>query len=205
MTEFDDGAFESMLDSELLFQDLGDFAIPFDDDLLGPSTSQNGNMFVDDPPLQPSGVPSGSELLAAHFDPTPEIPDLNDMSLDLMLPSAYTLPTLLGFLAEVDQVLSTTIPQSSDNLENPPESAAMAITALDDTEIEQLHSWDPPSTIWENQRPRTPHPRNTHEKKQMEDFQFVFPLDPSVPLDPKDQEASENLKPRRYRTLKTAG
>jgi hypothetical protein len=193
MADFDDGGFESMVDSGILFEELGDFAIPVHDELLGVSTSHYDDMFIDEPPLETWGVPSGSELLATRFDPTPKIPELNDMTRDLMVPSAYSLPTLLGFLAEVDQVLSTAIPASSDNLENPPESAAMPITALDDTEVEQLHSWDPPSTIWESQRPTNPHREKDHEtKKEMKDFQFVFPLNPN------EQPTSEDLKPRRY-------
>jgi hypothetical protein len=193
MADFDNGIFESMVDSGLLFEELGDFAIPYDEEQLGVSTSHHADILMDEPPPEGSGIPSGPELLIARLDPTHEIPELNDMSLDVMVPSAYSLPTLLGFLAEVDQVLSKAIPASSDNLENPPESAAMPITALDDTEVEQLHSWDPASTIWENQRPTIPHPEKDHEtKKEMKDFQFVFPLNPD------EQPTSEDLKPRRY-------
>jgi hypothetical protein len=166
---FNDGILDITSDPALLFEELGPFAIPFDDYLPDPPdpTSSDQGPLLDALPALGSTVPSHVDpgydiepmsVVTHHDNNIPGLQTFDPLfnsnefdnpyfgaslsSLDLVMPTTSTgiaSPRTLAFLVEADEILSNTIPSAENRIHS--ETNANTVTALDDTTLERRDSW----------------------------------------------------------------
>jgi hypothetical protein len=216
-----DGILDFTSDPALLFEELGPFAIPFDDCLLDPPLPSSGNEgeLIDALPTR-SAVPSH---LDNRNDVGPTLVDQNDMSalqpfdplfdsnefdnaqfgsslssLDLTIPSTTSRigsPRTLAFLVEINEILSNSILAAENGIQTETNS----ITALDDTTLKRRHVGQLALRTRDaggGCPSSLQEAREGDKVKEMKDLQLVFPVNPKSKAGSEDR--SGDLKPRRY-------
>jgi hypothetical protein len=204
MADFNDQILDVTSDPALLFEELGPFAIPFDDCLLDPRVPANREEIpvIDVLPALSSTIPSDVDT-GYDIGPTALVTnDENDISVDAQFESdefddanfgdslpGIASPRTLAFLVEINEILSNGL----STAENAIQTETNTVTVLDDTTLERrhvehfvLHTGDAGG-------------RNSlrdDKVKEMKALQVVFPVNPKSKAPSGDR--SGDLKPRRY-------
>jgi hypothetical protein len=219
---FNDGILDIASDPALLFEELGPFAVSFDDFLLDPSVppSDDDGQVID-------SLPPPHSNMASHLDtdytvgPTSVVThDEHDSSaiqpfhrwqfnsneldnaqfgdkltsLDLTLPSTSSGIGSPRTLAFLVEV-NEILSNSIPPTENPIHAEINTVTALDDTTLDLRPSWQVEPSVSPTGDADTSgsHLQETNEIKDIKELQSVFPINPKS-----EATSGGSLKPRRY-------